>query len=65
MEHYKCHKVYGNVKRSKWVGDTVNFFRHQTKTTFMYSANHTSLDVADLREALLHPNPEAPLTKIV
>ena len=49
-----------NATRDEIIGDKVEFLSHHTKITFMFSANHASLADAELRDKLLHPNPEAP-----
>ena len=59
MEHYTSHQVYVNSTISEQIGDTVEFFQHHIKFSFMYSSDCTSLATEDLMEALLHPNIEA------
>ena len=64
MEHCICNQVYLNSTRYEIFGDTVEFLLNQTKITFMFSDDCASLAATDLKEALLHPNPDAPLAQI-
>ena len=54
MEHYRCHKVYLNATVSERVGDTVEFFPHQTKMPFIISYYFASLIAEYLTEAILY-----------
>ena len=52
-------------KISEIVGDTVDFLPRHTKIPFTSSFDYASLsDIADLIEALLYSNPEAPLAQL-
>ena len=60
-----CHQVYVKSKISEIVGDTVDFLPRHTKIPFTSSFDYASLsDIADLIEALLYSNPEAPLAQL-
>ena len=54
-----------NSTRAEIIGDTVEFFPHHKKITFMSSADSDSMVVAYLTEALIHPNTETPFSKVV
>ena len=64
MERYMCHQVYLNTTRDERVSDTLYLFPNNTKNPFMSSADCASLAAANLIEALLHPNTEAPFSQI-
>ena len=53
-----------NVKRYERIRNTVEFFPHNTKTTFIFSTNRAYLAAADLTDALIHTKPEKSFSHI-
>ena len=53
-----------NTIRAERVGDTVEFFSNLANFLFISSVDRSALAAAQLTEALLQPNTEAPFTEI-
>jgi hypothetical protein len=58
MHHYRCQNVYVSATASKWIVDTLDFFRHNSPMPQLSSTDRLLMASNNMTNALKHPQPE-------
>jgi hypothetical protein len=64
LEHYRCYTVYITKIRSNRIVETVNFYPHKFTLPFPSSHDLATQAAADLKYALLNPQPVDPFCQV-
>jgi hypothetical protein len=64
LEHYRCYTVYITKTRSNRTVETVEFPPHKFKLPFPSSSELATQAAADLKNALLNPQPVGPFCQV-
>ena len=63
-DNYRCHKFFIPATNGERIAQTAEFFPHHCNMPGLSSSERATITATDLTDALLHPAPKSPFSKL-